>query len=163
MKIRKGLFSDREEIKEAHHKSILEICSRDYKKEVVEAWANIPYDKDRFKKCLATEHYEVVEIDGVIEGFCHANLPKEQTGEIQGLYLSPKAIGKGIGVKLVEQAMAYFKKNKVSKVIIMGTRTAKSFYERMGFKQAGNSCFHETRGVKIECYPMELNLSLIHI
>ena len=158
IEIRKGKVEDRLAIKDAHQRSILEICIKDYSKDVVDAWIQIPYDEDRYVKALNNDHYEVVEIENKIEGFCHANILDNGKGEIQGLYLSPVSAGKGLGQKLVNRAFDYFKKNKITHIVISGTKTAKSFYEKMGFIQYAEVKYYETRGVELECYPMETQL-----
>ena len=157
--IRDATMADIKQINTAHSKSIREVCSKDYRPEQIKGWSAIIYCEEHFSKSLNEGFYKVVLVNGVIEGFCHAKDHGEGLGEIMGLYLAPNAIGKGLGRKVVIMALEFLKSTGVTKVKLEGTKTALSFYKKMGFRQKGEPKYYSTRGSTFKCFPMVLNLS----
>ena len=92
-----------------------------------------------------------------IEGFCHACVLEKNIGEIKGLYFTSEIVGLGYGRKVFEEAINWLDQNKCKKIVITATKTARAFYEKMGF-----SCINEmnvnVRGTCLICYKMEKNL-----
>jgi putative acetyltransferase len=156
--IRKTRFEDKLAMQDAHRRSIREVCSNDYGENEVKAWSDVSYDDDRFKDNIENEFHIVVEKNGKIEGGCHAKNHSEDLGEIMGLYLSPEVIGLGAGRAVFEKAIKYLKECGVNKVVITGTRTAKGFYERMGFQAVSEEKLFDIRGEQIACYEMEMKI-----
>ena len=153
--IRKSKIGDKQSVKEAHIRSILQICSKDYTQQQINAWAQPPYSDDVWEKAVNSQHHQVVELDGKIEGFCHSTVHEDQTGEILGLYLTPKVTGYGIGQEIAHQALDYINKFKPKKIVVEYTVTAKGFYEKLGFKVIHEILDHEIRGEVIQCFRME--------
>ena len=108
-----------------------------------------------WENALTHQHHQVVELDGKIEGFCHSTVHEDQTGEILGLYLTPKVTGLGVGKEIVRQALEYIQESKPKKIIVESTITAKGFYEKQGFKVTNEILDHEIRGEIIQCFRME--------
>ena len=159
-KIRQAKIEDKVAVNEAHKRSIREVCSKDYNSEQIEKWSNVTYDDKIWENGIKNHFYYVVEVNGKVEGMCHALVHDDHiTGEIFGLYLTPQAIGLGAGRELVEMAMDWMKvQAPITKVVISGTKTAKPFYEKMGFKAKGGPAKEEIRGAILDCYDMELIL-----
>lgn len=158
--IRKTRLEDMAGVMDAHRRSILELCSKDYRSDQIQAWANINYSKDIWQRNVESEFHYVVERENQIEGFCHARIHENGIGEIQGLYFTNKISGLGIGRKIFEHSMKHFYEHKCPRVQITGTKTAKGFYEKMGFRVIEESVI-PIRGVDVECFRMELILSSV--
>lgn len=135
----------------AHRESIQKICSKDYSREQIEK-----YSKDIWERSVLNDHHYVVEVDGKVEGMCHAHLSDKGVGMILGLYFTPKIKGQGIAKIAINQAIKYLKNQNVSEIKLTSSLTAKGFYERMGFvviRQKVTSI----RGVEIESFEMSLS------
>lgn len=72
--------------------------------------------------------------EGEIVGFCMAAY-EARYGEIDFLYLREPFRGEGAGKQLVEDALAFFRKNGVRTidVRVVAGNPAKNFYENLGF------------------------------
>ncbi|MAV90453.1 MAG: hypothetical protein CL676_03465 [Bdellovibrionaceae bacterium] len=153
--IRTSTLNDKLSVKDAHIRSIHQICSKDYTQKQIEAWAQPPYSDDVWERAVNRQLHQVVELDGKIEGFCHSTVHEDGTGEILGLYLTPEVAGLGVGKKMVQQALEYINTFKPRKIVVESTITAKGFYERMGFKLVHEILDHKIRGEIIQCFRME--------
>jgi len=149
-------MEDKLAVKEAHIRSIREVCSKNYSSRQIEAWAQPPYSDEMWERALKTQYHQLVEVDGKIEGFCHATVHEDGTGEILGLYLTSKATGLGVGKEIALQALEYIRSHQPKKIIVESTLTAKGFYEKLGFKLDYEILDHKIRGEIIECFRMEM-------
>lgn len=80
----------------------------------------------------------VSEIDGVIRGFAVGNLER---ANVWALFVEPGYEGSGIGRRLHDEMMAWFRDNDCSSVWLEtegGTR-AERFYRRAGWRQVGTT------------------------
>jgi putative acetyltransferase len=156
--IRKSQIEDMLNIQDAHRRSIRELCSKDYSSKEINAWSSVIYTHDVFSNSLKNDCHLVVEINNTIEGFCHARFHQDGLGEIMGLFLTPRSTGLGAGRAAFEKAIEHLKECGVNKIVITGTRTAKGFYEKMGFRATCDEKLFDIRGEKIACYEMEMKI-----
>ncbi|MBT3982956.1 MAG: GNAT family N-acetyltransferase [Bacteriovoracaceae bacterium] len=154
--IRKSKIEDKEAINKAHVLSIREVCSKDYTSEQIAGWSALVYSDDIWKKNVAHDHHLVIVVDNSIQGFCHSKLHPENLGEIMGLYLTPMMIGIGAGRKIFGESLEFLIQGGAKKIHIDATRTAKGFYQKMGFSISGVEQLHETRGIAFEYIPMDM-------
>ena len=152
--IRKARLEDKEQVNQAHVRSIKEVCSRDYSPEQIEKWSSLKYSDDIWSNTVNKDCCYLIEKDSQIYGFCHAKIHNDNRGEIAGLYFTPEILGKGFGRKIFERCLAYLKQFNPEKIFIVGTKTAKGFYETMGFRTLEKKII-QIRGVDVECYHME--------
>ena len=155
--IRKAVIADKEAVNLAHSRSIREVCHKEYNTEQIEKWSNLTYDDERWRQSIENDFYLVIEKDKLICGFCHAKVHSDDKGEIVGLYLTPEVIGLGAGRTVFERAVNYLRHHNVKLIFIYGTKTAKGFYEAMGFvtkKEMDVSL----RGTTLQAFIMEKNL-----
>ena len=84
---------------------------------------------------LDSDHYYVMEIDGVVVGCGGINyFPNEQVARISWDIVHPDHQGKGIGKQLILFRIARIKKNPEIKIIRVRTsQVVYKFYEKMGF------------------------------
>ena len=144
-------------VENAHRRSILEICSKDYTSDQIEKFAGVKYTSDIWANSINNEYHISIEVNGSIEGMCHAKIREDGDGEIVGLYFTKELAGKGLGREIVEMAFDFLFKYKPKKIVLTGTATAKPFYERMGFVQIEEKRIN-IRGAEIKCFNMEKNL-----
>ncbi|OUR96793.1 hypothetical protein A9Q84_10660 [Halobacteriovorax marinus] len=157
--IRLAKEKDTKDIWEAHIASIREVCSEDYSNEQIAGWSSFSYSHEHWVKTMKKDHVLVYEKNDKVHGFCHSGIIDDSTAEIYGFYLSPLVVGKGVGMEMLSSTLKYFKDlNNISKVKLIATRTAKSFYEKAGFIVTGPEFQEPTRGIMLECIPMELAL-----
>jgi putative acetyltransferase len=154
MKIREYNFEDDVEAHaEVHRKSVRGIASKDYRDEVIDAWASkepedSPLEREKKRFVAETENREVV-------GFSDYN---KETNELLGLYVKPEYSGKGIGEKLLQKAEENARKNGLDYLWCKSTVTAKDFYQKHGYKIIEET-FHELEdGVEMKAFKMEKKL-----
>lgn len=121
---------DREAIWRVHGSAIRGTCAGHYSREVVETWAG-RLRPEKYAEAIDRYDFFVAEEGGVVVGF--GELGRE-AGEIQGLYVSADAGGRGVGRKLLstleERARAY----GLESLRLTATLNAVAFYERAGFE-----------------------------
>lgn len=156
-KIRRGVIADMNAVMSAHKRSIQEVCSKDYTKEQTDLWSNVNYSLEIWERTITKDIFFVVEIDGTVQGMCHGRNHDNGTAEIMGLYFAPELIGQGVGREVFEKCMSELIKPNPSKVIISATKTAKGFYEAMGFKPV-KEVVCNIRGADILTFDMEKTL-----
>lgn len=155
--IRKATIEDKEQVNDAHVRSIREVCSKDYEPHQIEAWSSVIYDQEIWDKNVTNDIFYVLEKAGRVEGMIHGRVHDNSIGEIMGLYFTPEIIGQGYGRKAFEIVMDEIKQTKPEKVVISGTVTARPFYEAMGFS-VKEIKLSNIRGVDIQTNEMELIL-----
>ena len=152
MKIREYTFDDAEAHAEVHRESVREIASKDYRDEVIEAWASKePEDsplEDKVRFVAETEKGEVI-------GFSDYN---KETSELSGLYLKPDYTGKGIGEKLLQKAEKSAKQNGLDYLWCKSTVTAKGFYQKHGYKIMEETQHELEEGLEMKTFKMEKEL-----
>lgn len=130
MQIRKAKKEEAEKISRLIRNTILKVNSKHYPKKQMEfeltcytASKIKSYFKDKTIFCLL----EKEKIIGVsILNF------EEKT--IESLYLNPKFLGKGLGIKLLLYVENYAKKEGIKKIILYPTDYAYEFYKKAGYK-----------------------------
>ena len=151
--IRRTKFEDMTAIMDAHRRSIIELCSKDYNQEQINCWSSVNYNGKLWSQAITHDYHISIEKHGKIEGFCHACIKDETVGEIRALFFTKEIVGQGYGRKAIGKALNYLRTKECSKVNVTGTITAKPFYEKMGF-----TCMQkisaETRGTNLICYNM---------
>lgn len=154
--IRRASPEDVEAIRTAHRKSILELAAKDYPPEIVAQWGTntSPESIQKHKNAIADgeQIVWVAAMDGQVEGFSTLVPATEKLGAI---YVTGKASGKGVGKALLEVLEAEARRLGLKKLSLDSSITARTFYEKHGYRNLGHG-FHEMRsGAKMECYFME--------
>ena len=146
--IRIALPDDALAIHNLHTRSVRGLCTRDYPKEVIEAWLS-GRSPDGYKGIAKKEMY-VFEEGGAICGFSHV-VP------IYGvaLFVDPDHTKRGVGRALFEHALALIRASGTIPVPFEATITALPFYLKMGCTEVRRS-FVEKNHVKVETVLMQL-------
>lgn len=157
--IRKAEVADKEKVNRAHVYSIKEICSKDYTPLQIDRWSDLKYSDDIWSNTVLNDCCYVLEEkdNSEIHGFCHAKIHPDGRGEIVGLYFTSDVVGKGMGREIFLKCLEYLKAHQARVIFLIGTKTAKGFYQKMGFEIIYKKVA-QIRGVEIECFYMELNI-----
>jgi len=85
------------------------------------------------KYAEAIDRYEffVAEEDGAVVGFGELG---QETGEVQGLYVSSDVAGRGVGRKLLSTLEERARAHGLKSLRLTSSLNAVSFYERAGFE-----------------------------
>ncbi|WPU64544.1 GNAT family N-acetyltransferase [Peredibacter starrii] len=153
--VRRAQHSDAQPIIDSHDRSIREICSKDYTQEQIDAWSARKLKTEHWCQTIDRDFVWVVELDSEVRGFGHLAKMDDEVAEVMGLYFTPELLGLGAGKELFRVLITEAKSLKIKRLQLLATITAKSFYEKFGFKQIEGRCSIEMRGVDIPCFPME--------
>jgi len=86
-------------------------------------------------------------INGVVVGFCFAK-KEEKLGRIGSIYILPEFQSKGIGQKLINEALGYLGRvNPVVLEVVTYNDKAITFYKKLGFVESGIELGQEQRVV----------------
>jgi len=157
--IRRARIEDAMGIHDAHMKSIQEVCSKDHTNEEISGWGNRPFNEDQRVSAIENQYVWIVEIKNTIEGYAQI-LFKEREGvlfaHILGLYLTPNAIGLGIGKQMLQLMIDEAKTKRVRQVTLESTITAHNFYQNFGFVDSAPQVVAQIGGSGVRCQPMKL-------
>lgn len=106
------------------------INSNDYDYEQIEVMLEkSKTEADWIQKFSITSTY-VAKIDGILIGFANVT----ETGNIEYLYTHRDHQGKGIATALLQHIITISKEKNMPKIFVESTITAKTFFEKHGFK-----------------------------
>ncbi|RKD30513.1 GNAT family N-acetyltransferase [Thermohalobacter berrensis] len=130
IKVRRANMSDIKEIMELFYDTVHNINIKDYSKEQVNAWAPKNFEVAKFQKFVKENIFFVAEHKGRIVGF--GDLDKD--GYLNCLYTHKDFQNRGAGSKIVNIIEEKAKKLGFTEIITEASITAKSFFQRKGFK-----------------------------
>lgn len=157
MLIRKASLQDAYAIHEAHMKSIQALCSKEYTEEQIKAWGHRQYNQTERHQAILNDQVWVLEGQGIIEGYAHLKIANGE-GSISALYITAKMAGLRFGKRLVEMMIEACYKQRVRRIKLCSTLTAKEFYHKCGFTESNEKSSLHLGGVEIECISMEMKL-----
>lgn len=159
VKIRPAVQSDLKQLARVNHESWRQVCQGRVEQRYLDAFT--------FEECLSNwqarfeqlqEKFErllVAERNNSVAGFCYHGPSRdgdsggEQTGQIYLLYLSPEAIGTGLGSTLFNAAISELSKDGFVQatlwVLVLNER-ARQFYSRHGFSPDNRTDLDERTG-----------------
>lgn len=155
--IRRALPEDALGIHLAHMESIQKVCSSDHSPEEIRVWGHRPFREEQRLNAIRNHIVYVVVINDAIEGYGHLKIDN-QNAHLLGLYLTPKALGKGIGTSLFLSLLDEAKKNNVGTISLESTITAKAFYLKNQFEVAGEMTTILLDNQPIRCIPMVMKV-----
>jgi putative acetyltransferase len=154
--IRRAQHQDATLIIAAHRRSIRQLCSKDYNPEQIAVWSGRDFQEERWRSTMDKDHVWVIaDQQDNIFGFGHLKFMENQTAEIAGLYFVPEVTGQGFGKKLAQIMFDECKKQNTGTIYLTGTKTARPFYQSVGFVQIGPQVDMALGGINIECFKME--------
>lgn len=159
-KIRSAKPGDEASIHEAHMRSIREICIKDHGENEIRGWGYRPLG-NRWIDAIKNDYVWVVEFNDCIFGHAYIRIFEEngeKRGHIHGLYLTPEALGKGIGGQLGRLMLDSARNSGADLVTLDATITAHEFYKRLGFTDSGPMKSQEIAGHPVRYFPMFIRL-----
>jgi GNAT superfamily N-acetyltransferase len=91
----------------------------------------------RPERFLPEFHVYILEVDGFLAGFCSLARVDEHKIEMDGLFIDPERIGKGLGTLLWKYAVSVASKAGCSEMVLTADPYAEAFYLRMGAFRTG--------------------------
>lgn len=130
MKIRKYREEDCASIAELFYKSVHHISHEDYNEEQLNAWATGNIEIEKWNMSFLENYTIVIEEEDIIVGFSDIT----SLGYLDHLYVHPQYLRKGVATKLVDEIELFAFSNKLEIVETHASITAKSFFEKRGYK-----------------------------
>ena len=157
--IRRAEPKDARGIHDAHMRSILEICAKDYTEEQLNGWGRRPYSEERRVATIRDHKVWVIARETEIFGYAHFQTEQsngKRSGYCNALYLTPEVAGRGFGRKLMDLMVTEALNEKLERIELYSTITSAAFYLKNGFRLLpGPQHVTMQNGVRIPSYPME--------
>jgi putative acetyltransferase len=153
--IREALPADAERIVAIHAAAVRGLRGRDpYGDAEIEAWSQIR-SPDDLRELMATRRFVVADgSDGLL---AYAVLDPE-AATLRSVYVHPRAQGRGLGRRLVQDALAAAQKAGITHLELDAAPTSVSFYEGLGFAVLGDSEHRFRCGTRMTCVRMAQDL-----
>lgn len=129
MTTRQATTADYDAIAQLFTNTILNINIRDYSAEQVKIWSNRVKDKARWLAKITDQYFLLVEAGEELIGVGSMT----PDGYLDMMYVSHLHQGKGIARLLVEQLESFAREQKVKRIKVDVSLTARPFFERMGY------------------------------
>lgn len=127
--IRRATQEDKEAIWRVHGSAVRVTCAGHYSREVIEIWAG-RLRPEKYGEAIDRYEFFVAEEGGEVVGFGELG---QESGEVQGLYVSPDAAGRGVGRKLLSTLEERARAHGLESLRLTSSLNAVPFYERAGF------------------------------
>jgi putative acetyltransferase len=135
--IREAVVDDAEEMKNLHHRSVLELCSADYEIEQLEDWIH-EHPLEKYQQRLMVHRSFIAEIDGKMVGYVRWN---PASNELCSIFVHPDHVRQGIATKLMKTAYEDVQSFGVNELWLDASLTAVPFYESEGWERV-NQMMH---------------------
>lgn len=152
--IRRATLDDRQAIYEIQRSAILETCRRSYPEEDVTVWAGL-LSPDSYH-AIHDRYFVVAERGGRIEGFGQLD---EQEGEVEAIYVSPAAEGKGIGSAILRHLEERARACGLKELKVRSTLNAESFYARHGYQHLALIRYRLVPSLMLNCVEMRKQIA----
>ena len=119
-----------EEIKNLHEQTVRHICSKDYSEDQIRTWPGLKDGYVKIDESLKNSNSFVAVIDEKIVGFGDIN----KNGHLHRIYTHKDHQGKGTATTILKKLEAIAKQKNIKKIKLVSTITAKTFYEKYGYK-----------------------------
>lgn len=150
MTIRRAKINDLEELLTIFSETIKSTCKREYSEEQIKVWISSIDDKEKWKNKILNQFFIVVQFENKIVGFGSL----EKGDYIDLMYVHKDYLRKGIANRIYESLKEEAQKNGNKKLTSDVSKTARSFFEKVGFVVIRENEF-DLKGVKISNYLMK--------
>ena len=147
MEIREYKSSDCNEIADLFYNTVHFINSKDYTEDQLNVWATGNIDIDEWNKSFFNNYTLIAEENGIIIGFGDI----DDKGYLDRLYVHKNYQNIGVATALCDRLE---KKYEVERITTHASITAKSFFEKRGYRVVKKQ-FVERNGVRLINYIME--------
>jgi GNAT superfamily N-acetyltransferase len=146
--------SDVEAIWRVHNESIRVLCRERYGPREIAAWIAFR-PPEAYRSALASRALFVAERQMQIVGFGQFDPAR---GEVEACYVSPDAVGCGVGSDLLAHMEERARATGHRTVRLNATLNAETFYERQGYRRLGPATHRVGDDVELDCIRMEKKL-----
>lgn len=158
--IRRARHDDATNIIKVHRRSIRELCSKDYSPDQIAVWSGRNFQEEHWHKTMDRDFVWVIsDNQNNIFGFGYLKFHEIPEAEVAGLYFVPEVTGQGFGKKIFQLMLDECRNKGVYSIHLTATKTAKTFYEKVGFRQVGPQSTLKIGGKDIECFKMQQSLT----
>ncbi len=154
MKIRRATLEDVPGINALHKDSVLGLCAAHYSAIELSQWTDA-LRPEKYVALFAGREFLVAEEGEQILGFAVLDL---KDSLINATYVSPNAVGRGIGRSLVQAMEGVARQGGVRQLQLSSTLNAVPFYKRLGFTPVKTACNRLPTGVELPCVLMTKHL-----
>lgn len=130
--------------------AILKQCVNHYSSDALEGWTGGKLT-DAFMD-VVEKHYYVAIDDRQVVGTAMINI---QAGKIDGIFVHPDHMRKGIGKKLIQFLEGIALSHGLKALDLQSTLNAVPFYHSCGFEGEAVATYTTSRGITLECIPMK--------
>lgn len=152
--VRPAGSSDVEGIWRVHNESIRVLCREKYGPREIAAWIAFR-PPEAYRAALATRALFVAEREDAIVGFGQLDPVR---GEVEACYVSPEAIGRGIGSDLLARMEDQARESGHAVIRLNATLNAEAFYVGRGYRRLGPATHRVGDDVLLACIRMEKKL-----
>ena len=153
MIIRKGNTADLADMKLLFAETITDVCKEDYNNEQIEVWKSGTENEERWLKVIEKQHILIAVSENKMIGFCTL----DQGNYIDLIFVHKDYQHQGIAKALYTQIEQEALQQEESILNADVSKTAKPFFEKMGFKVNAEQTVH-LKGVDLINYKMSKNL-----
>ena len=150
LKIRRARQEDCHSIGSVHTAAVTGIRTDEYTPEEIQAWA-VPREPSSYEAHIRSKEFFVAEDEGAVVGFGVLN---QEIGEVEAVYVSPTAGGRGIGLEVLRKLEARASDLGIKELRLNASLNAAAFYQRAGYVAQAPSKYRLLTGVEIACIPM---------
>lgn len=139
---------------EVHHLAVHGLAAGSYPSEVADAWAPVPITEEMVAMVAANPDGETrlaAELDGKIVGI---GVVIPANSELRACYVAPAAARRGVGTSLVREMEAIARRAGVGRLELASSLGATSFYEALGYENAGPIEHTLTNGLRMQAIRM---------
>jgi putative acetyltransferase len=152
--IRRATAGDRHAICEIQRSAILETCHRSYPQEDLAVWAGLLSPETYYG--IENRYFVVAERAGILEGFGQLD---EAEGEVDAIYVSPKAAGSGTGTALLQHLEERARLCGLAELRVRSTLNAEGFYSRAGYQRLALVRYRLVPALMLVCVEMRKHLT----
>ena len=160
VEIRDAQETDADAIWRIHTGSIEKLCSTHYSKTDIEQWTR-RQAPEKYVKFIGQDDFIVAICEGRVVGFGHMGACEDREKlvpsielEVKGLYVSPEAVGRGVGRALFGELERRAVERGCRQLTVCSTLNAIPFYESCGFVVV-KEVFHCVGGHSLRCKVLE--------
>lgn len=128
--IRRADQNDLQAIKELFRRTIQTVNSKDYTPEQIEVWSAGADNVERWSQSIENQYFIVAETGGVIAGFASIT----PAGYLDFMYVHNDYQRKGIATALLTEIERKAVTQNNSEIYSDVSKTAKGFFEKMGYR-----------------------------
>lgn len=154
IKLRQGNLKDLPEMLVLFKETIISICKKDYNTDQLEAWKSGADNQERWLKVMKEQVVIIAEIDHKIVGFCTL----DKINYIDLLFVHKDHQQLGIASMLYNQIEKKALKQSNFPLTADVSKTAKPFFERMGFRVVSEQTV-PVKGIDLINYKMQKDLA----